>query len=341
MNVIEGVVSKINSGRYETALEDLDKLESELGSSGASPGVDRVWVWAARGFIWLQRGRYQSAELCYGKAIELAPGNPSLYEGRAVAREHLGNRGADKDFGAAIRLEPGNAKRWRDRAYFYWGVAQRGAAMADMAKALELAPGDAANYLARGYMFYCRGRRELAESDLRKVFELEARGPNRCHAVSLMTTLQVGIRHEERDRPRDRGPRPAMFEDILARAGKERIEKAARDLEQSRNDLAVRAVRKDDFSLTLSDSRLIGSESLQALCEHLGLEVSYGLLVFQLDTIEGSLPVPESVRGASESLDSMEYDILDPEHWVDRGEAEWALECAEKVFRFARGHMSG
>jgi tetratricopeptide (TPR) repeat protein len=97
-----------------------------------------------RAFAYTSEHKYQKAIEDYNSALDVTPGQVSVYEGRAYAEMMLQDYDpALKDYSKLIKMKPNEVRYYLARSYIYEVKKEIPKAMADVGKVLKLDPGNA------------------------------------------------------------------------------------------------------------------------------------------------------------------------------------------------------
>jgi tetratricopeptide (TPR) repeat protein len=125
------------------------------------------------GMTHLQTGDFNRAILCFNKAIELDPTDPSFYSNRGAAYAAKGrNDQAISDWTKALEINPKLGSTYYNLGRTYCVMKQYDKAISDLDKALEINPRHAPSYYERGIAYYEKNQYDLALSDFNKAQEL-------------------------------------------------------------------------------------------------------------------------------------------------------------------------
>lgn len=126
-------------------------------------------------FLSIAQGKYQSAILACGAAIELDSTEPELYSNRGSASlmMWLPENGIS-DFTMAIRLAPTDARNYFNRGIAFETIKSPSQAKTNYDMAISLQPDMANAYYNRGQLHRTTGRTPEAIPDYRKAAELDS-----------------------------------------------------------------------------------------------------------------------------------------------------------------------
>ena len=119
------------------------------------------------GLLLFQQGSFGAAIAKYNEAIELAPGLPSLYLNRGMARVRLDDLAvAQSDFVHAIRLDPMFTKAYQQLGSVYYKKREYAEAIENYDQSLRLDDSQALVFYNRGLAHYYLKEKEEACADI-------------------------------------------------------------------------------------------------------------------------------------------------------------------------------
>lgn len=153
-----------------SALGELDEAAArfqELADAMTdAPAETRAEIYGQAGSAWAVAGNLAKARAAYDAAIELLPGVPELYLGRAQVRALEKDwDGVRKDAGEALAESPSLAAALTLRATALRNLGHPKAALADVERAVSLAPHNLDALLERGRMRAETGNLSGAKAD--------------------------------------------------------------------------------------------------------------------------------------------------------------------------------
>lgn len=270
----------------------------------------------------MDAGRFDPAEVAFGRALEVAPDAVDALAGRAAARLALGDiAGAGSDLDAALTLAPGRADLYLARADLARRRADFPAAEADYGRAIRLDPGNAAAFVSRADLLRLTAqgdaaRYQAALDDLGRAQALAADYPAPRIARARLLTDRAAFSGDPVDLDRalaELDTLPAGRGGELAALVRARI---------------LAAQGKGDDAARLLDAPVVGSVSDPPASEAARLAARAAVALAHRDW-EGAI---SSARGAV-AADPAEWDAHRTlaEALLASGQADTALAAAERL----------
>lgn len=190
------VLCRIQLKDYDTALEELHKMEAQWPSYIKSYGMEAHVLlqmtdtvradsmfcvaieknpkdgdsWGARGMIYYNRGAYAEADTCLTHAIEYSADIPDYYINRALVRyQQRDLRGAMNDYDSALAIDTANFLAHYNRGLLRARVGEDNKAIYDFNFVLRLEPDNLLALFNRAVLLENTGNYRAAITDVSKV----------------------------------------------------------------------------------------------------------------------------------------------------------------------------
>lgn len=126
----------------------------------------------ALGVFYLKLGKAKEAFAAFSEAIELHPGDPKAFDGRAMARQSFDPGGALNDLNKAIQIDPLFLSGYNNRGQLYMAMGKLDKAIEDFSQALKRDSTFSQALNNRANAWFRSGKLEAALNDYHDAIEL-------------------------------------------------------------------------------------------------------------------------------------------------------------------------
>lgn len=158
---------------------DRPAVEEEPTAAGAPAGTGTVRTLVRHGDVYMARGAYAEALLCYESMVELNPRHPEALNSLGAALCKLGRyKDAEEYFRRAIKVKPDHADAYANLGSLLRWRGHGSSSESALRRALKLRPGEVEARSSLGLTLLHLGRTDEAKQQFHKALKIAPRNPN-------------------------------------------------------------------------------------------------------------------------------------------------------------------